>query len=332
MWVLQPWRPGFRMRWAEARSVARFGLALSGYGVVNYFSRNGSGLVIGRFLGSTALGYYQNGFLLMFYPQQVITALVSSVALPPLSRVQHDNERFRAGILNLSALLAILLFPVMLGLVVTSDLVVAVVLGSKWRTSAPVLSILAVTGLIQAASASTVQIFTAKGRTDILFRWSIITGGMGIVSFLAGLHWGIQGVAAGYALVTIALLLPLLRSALRLIGMTVETYCRALAPILAVTLGMAVCVSGWRLVMMAAGVGSSLWLLITSVTVGVASYGALAFWAWPAAVRSLVQFVSSTDIAPMRRAAQLLLQWRERAATAERGVGEEAGAAQESSP
>lgn len=311
MWVLHPWRPRFCLRWADVRQVASFGLNLSGYGIVDYFSKNGANLVVGRFLGSAQLGFYQNAYALIFYPQQVVAALVSSVSLAPLSKVQRDDERFRAGLLKLSAFTALLLAPLMLGLLVTSDLVVAIVLGPKWSASAPVVSILAIGGLLQMLSASTLPTFIAKGRTDLLFRWSLVSGALNLAAFLAGARWGIQGVAAGYVLVSAALLVPLLRSALGLVGMRVRSYLRSLAPLVGIALGMAACVALWRLALAAAGAGG-VWLAFgTSVPLGVAAYCLLGYWIWPDALRNLVEDFGSVHVAGLRHIARFVLRWRE---------------------
>ncbi|NIQ52764.1 MAG: oligosaccharide flippase family protein, partial [Gammaproteobacteria bacterium] len=54
-------RPGLRPRLAHAREVAGYGLNVTGAGVLGFVLQNADNALIGRFLGSTALGYYEVG-------------------------------------------------------------------------------------------------------------------------------------------------------------------------------------------------------------------------------------------------------------------------------
>jgi hypothetical protein len=135
-----------------------------------------------------------------------------------------------------------------------------------------------------------------------------------MIAFLAGLPWGIRGVAATYVVVTGVLLVPMLRSALALIGMPLAAYLKNLAPVLAITLGMAASVLAWRWAMAAAGVRQLHWMLGSSVAVGIGSYCALALWAWPPAVRNLFELLRSADVGVVKGLAQRVVEVRARPA------------------
>ena len=300
MWVLHPWRPSFAMNWVDCRPVLRFGLNLSGFGIVNYFSRNADNLIIGRALGPASLGFYQNSYSLMYYPQQTLTSTTSNALLAALSKTQNDKSRFRQALLHLAAAFSFALFPLMLGMAVTADLIVRVVLGPQWGPAAPLLAILAVAGLLQSCSAPTGQIYVPTGNTSLLFRWSLVTSGTTVLGFLAGVHWGTIGVATAFAVVQILLLYPLLRVALRLIDLPVKSYLRALLPALWISLGMAVVVILWRLGMRAAGVSQPQFLLSSSVALGGLAYFALIWITRPAAVLDMLDVVGNSDVALLR--------------------------------
>ena len=58
-----------------------------------------------------------------------------------------------------------------------------------------------------------------KGRTDLLLRWGIFSGLLTVLSFVIGLPWGILGVTAAYAVMSILLSYPSFAIPFRLIGL-----------------------------------------------------------------------------------------------------------------
>jgi PST family polysaccharide transporter len=287
MWTMHPFRPALVMRWSHFRAVSNFGLNLSGFGIVNYFARNGDNLIIGHSLGSAALGYYQNAYSLMFYPQQLVTSTVSNVLLSPLARVQDDVDRFRAGTLRIATSMAVVIFPMMLGMMVTADLVVAVALGPKWGAAAPLLAVLAVAGLVQAAVAAAGPVLIAKGRTGMMLKLGIYSACVYFGCFLIGSRWGTMGVAvacvAGSLLQFVAL-----KVFLNAAQLSMWTYWRALLPVLLAGLGMAAVVALWRLGMNALHVTSVPLLTVSSIAIGTASYLGLAMLLCRAVLEDLV--------------------------------------------
>ena len=58
LWMITPWRPDFSLQWHALKDLTKFTLNLLGFSVFNYWTRNSDNLLVGRFVGSTALGIY----------------------------------------------------------------------------------------------------------------------------------------------------------------------------------------------------------------------------------------------------------------------------------
>ena len=58
MWVVSPWRPTRSFSFAELRQIFRFSANLTGFNLLNFVSRNADNTIIGRVMGSAALGVY----------------------------------------------------------------------------------------------------------------------------------------------------------------------------------------------------------------------------------------------------------------------------------
>ncbi len=197
------WRPKIIFDLAEIKTVAGFSLNLSGFNITNYFVRNADYLLIGKFLGAQELGYYSLAYRIMLYPLQNVTAVVSRVMFPLYSRIREDNSRFRNAYLRIAASIAIITFPMMVGMLGVSNHFVIAVFGEKWRVVGILLMIFSPIGLLQSIEATTGSIYQAQGRTDWMFRWGIFTGILAVIAFIIGLKWGITGVATSYLVVTL---------------------------------------------------------------------------------------------------------------------------------
>ncbi|TWL36748.1 Teichuronic acid biosynthesis protein TuaB [Bacillus licheniformis] len=71
----------------------------------------------------------------------------------------------------MTKLLALISFPLLIGLTTVSDLFVEVVFGEKWLQAVPVLNILAIVGLLRVLMNPNGSVLLAKGRADLAFYW-----------------------------------------------------------------------------------------------------------------------------------------------------------------
>ena len=58
--------------------------------------------------------------------------------------------------------------------------------------------ILAITSIEQSIGTNIGWIFLSQGRTDVLFKLSIFTASIIVISFAVGLRWGVEGVGIAY--------------------------------------------------------------------------------------------------------------------------------------
>ncbi len=239
LWVQSSWRPPWRFAWSDIRSMRSYSLNLVGFNIFNYFARNADNLLIGRYLGVSALGYYSLAYNLMLFPIQNIVRVVGRVLFPAFSRVQHDNVRFRRGYVRICTIIAAVTFPLMMAMTVVADPMIAVLFGTQWMPSATLVMILAPLGMIQSLGTTVGDIYTAKGRTDWMFRWGLVAGSAVIVSFLVGLNWGVIGVATAYAVTSgILLFYPNFAIPFKLIDLPISEWLKALWPGFKYTIAM----------------------------------------------------------------------------------------------
>lgn len=209
-YLVCPWRPG-RFSWnASVRSMLAFGGNLTGYRMVNYLVRNVDNLLIGRFYGPLQLGLYAKAYALLLLPLQRIAIPIGSVAIPALSRLVDQPERYRQAYINIQAKVCLVTMPLVAFMISTADWTILVLLGPKWFEAATMFAWLGVSGLIEPFSYTTIWLFLTQNRTRQQFYWGIISSTLMVAAIVAGLPWGPLGVSIAYGVVSLCIRMPLL--------------------------------------------------------------------------------------------------------------------------
>ncbi|MFN2744470.1 MULTISPECIES: teichuronic acid biosynthesis protein TuaB [Bacillus] len=168
---LKKWRPSFVFAVREVSGFFSFGAFQLASRLVNRLGANIDMILIGRFLGAEALGIYNLAYQIITIPVLKINPIITKVAFPVFSKNQRDNGTLREGFLNMTKLLALVSFPLLIGLTTVSDLFIEVVFGEKWLQAVPVLNILAIVGLLRVLMNPNGSVLLAKGRADLAFYW-----------------------------------------------------------------------------------------------------------------------------------------------------------------
>ena len=239
LWYLSNWRPKLLFHWPEIKRVSGYSLNLTGFTIVNYFARNADYLLIGRFLGATQLGIYTLAYRIMLYPLQSISTVVSRVMFPVCSQLRDDDARFRAAYLRTVAMIALATFPMMLGIYSVARPLVLTIFGAKWVSVIPLIAILTPVGLMQSITTTVGTIYQAKGRARTFFAWGVVSSLLIVVGFLAGLRWGVLGIAKSYAIVMLVLVIPCFVIPFRFIELKLKAFAAVLVRPLVASLMMA---------------------------------------------------------------------------------------------
>ncbi len=203
VWIVCRWRPGRPMRNSGIRSMLKFGRNLTGYAMVNVFAKNLDSLLIGRFWGPQELGLYSKAAQVASMPTDQINDPLNSVAIPALSRVADEPERYRLAYLRILQKIVMVTIPGIALMIVTADWVVALLLGPQWKNAAFILILIAIAGLTQPVMNSMGWLLITQGRTHHMFQWALISAPIGVISIIIGLPWGAAGVAASYSIIRV---------------------------------------------------------------------------------------------------------------------------------
>ena len=207
-WAVSPWRPTRPTANAGTRPLIHFGANLTVSGVLYTFARGADGVLIGRFLGTEALGLYARASALLTKPMERLLSPIYQVIVPALSRLQSDPDRYRKTYLQVFQATAIAGFVFAGVCAPVARPLVIVILGPKWEAAAPVFGAMSLAALFVPLSAAASWLYMSQGRGRALLLTCGITAITMTSAFAVGLHWGPAGVALAYSIWGIALDLP----------------------------------------------------------------------------------------------------------------------------
>jgi O-antigen/teichoic acid export membrane protein len=199
VWRFSPWRPRAVYSTDSLRRLGSFAGKTSGARILGYVNLNADNFLIAKFLGAVPLGVYTVAYNVMFAPLSRLALPIQQVLFPAFARMADDPPRVGAAWLRGNRLVAAVSVPAFVGLIVVAPDFVPAVLGDRWHKAIPVLQLLCIAGLAQSLQSLNHSILQALDRAGALLAFMIFSATLTVAAFVVGLHWGVVGVAAGFA-------------------------------------------------------------------------------------------------------------------------------------
>ena len=279
LWRASPWRPRAVFSFESLRGMASYASNVFGTRMLGWGTSNLDNLLIGRSLGPSQLGTYSIAFSVMLTPVTRIANPLLQVFFPAFSQMR-DPKRIGAAWLRGVRMVAVVVVPAMLGVMAVAPEFVEVAFGERWNDAVPVIQILAPVGILQAVVALNHGVLQAVDRTHTQFRFTVVLSILLVVGFVAGLPWGITGVATAYLVVTVVCQPVFIRLTSHAVGLKVRDWVRSVAAVLQAGIVMLVVLLAARELLVSADVAASL-RLIALVATGILIYVPLVAWRAP---------------------------------------------------
>lgn len=207
LWWLSPWRPCWHWRLGTIRGMFRFGAWVSIGNVLDVLYTNGISLLIGKLFGMRELGFYNRAVVTQAMPGSILTAMVSRVALPLLAERQDDPAALRDGVRTATTVTMMINVPIMVGMALLSREITVVLFGQRWLPTAPILAVLAISGILLPMHVINLQAILATARSDTFIRIELAKKVCGLAFIVIGSQWGVVGLAWSQVALSIVALL-----------------------------------------------------------------------------------------------------------------------------
>jgi O-antigen/teichoic acid export membrane protein len=245
-WVVAKWLPKARFDGGVARKMGHFGLGIFGDRFLGYFQSYGVDIFLGALLSPSAVALYRVGARLVTAGVTVITEPLRQLNWKLLSDAAHEGRSVPHTAERSIGIMFGLMAGPMIGLVVTADLAVNLLLGSKWESSTPIVQVLALAALVSTPQLLTESALGVQSKT----RWlpAVRAGAVAtlfVMLVLLGRH-GAGGAAWGQLIAAVVLSVASIAVQWRLIGIRPRGYIADLLVYGAAAGAMALTAIAWR--------------------------------------------------------------------------------------
>ena len=196
------WLVPTRMDRAVVGDVFRFGTPLWLGASASFFSGKWDNLLISGLFGTGQLGLYNLGYNLADIPTSHVGEHIGDVLLPSFTRIDEGAQR--RALVRSAGLLALIVFPLAVGLGAISDTLVRALFNEEWQGVAPYLTILSALSVARPIGWVIFSYLQARHRvrTVMVLEVGKLAALLGFIAALSvfGPLWSAAGVGVGYAL------------------------------------------------------------------------------------------------------------------------------------
>ena len=208
-WSLCRWRPAWPRPAAGVRELLAFGISVTGVNLTAAIGRSIDQILLGWAWGAAVLGLYERAVKLLLTPINNLSVPLYGVGMPTLSRIVHQEERYRRAFNELFENLAMVLLPGAALLAVTADWIVHILFGPRWAPATPLVAWFAAAAVFLPLVQMAGLLYLSQNRPREMVRAGLIDLALCVVAVSGSVHFGAVGIAAALALVGIGLRLPI---------------------------------------------------------------------------------------------------------------------------
>lgn len=207
-WLTSGFIPILILRGTGVRRMLKIGGNFTASKFVNYLSRNGDNILIGKFCGEADLGHYSKAYSLLLLPMQQMVAPMNRVAVPALSRLQSDPARYRAFFRNGVSIALAFQIPVAAFAAIAGREIILAFLGPDWQASIPIFYALIPNLLMATTAPATQWVYLSRGDTTRLLKNVLANSTLVLLSFAIGISFGAVGVAIAFSIASCIARIP----------------------------------------------------------------------------------------------------------------------------
>ena len=195
LWVVNPWRPKFVFSVVSARKLFGFGGYMLASGLLDMVYTRMYTVLIGRLFGVRELGYYNRADGTKQLPAGVLAGILSRVSFPVFSQAAGDPARLCNGVRMSVRMIMLVNVPAMIGMAAVAEPLVITLFGAEWAPAVPILKVLCLAGIFWPLHVINLNVLMAMGHSRLMFRLEVVKKLVGIPLLIAGVKFGVMGVA-----------------------------------------------------------------------------------------------------------------------------------------
>lgn len=194
LWITVGWRPKRVFSFKRLKSLFSFGWKLLASALLDVGYNQLRALIVGKKYSAEDLAYYNRGEQIPNLAISNINNSIDSVLLPSMSIAQEDKQRVKQMLKRSISVSSFVLLPVMAGIAVTANSLVAVLLTEKWNAAIPYMQLFCLIYAFYPIHTANLNAMKAMGRSDYFLKLEIIKKIIGIGLLLGAMWISVQAI------------------------------------------------------------------------------------------------------------------------------------------
>ena len=164
-------------------------------------------LIIGKVLGTFAVGLYSRAASLSDQFRLLISGAIGSVFYPAFARLRDRGEPLGPAYLRVCSGYSAVVWPGMAALALGAEPIVRLLFGEAWMGTAPPLTMIALAEIMLISLPLVSDLPILLGRLNRLLAFNLADTALSIALLIVGCRWGVEGAAASRLVYAFAWLL-----------------------------------------------------------------------------------------------------------------------------
>lgn len=189
-----PRLPGLR----GLKEAFRFGTTASGIYIFGQVGKSAPDMVIGRAVDMAGVGHYSRAFGVLQILHVSVLGVVSRVALPYFAKADRESNAMHYAFMQASRNVLAVGWPFCVVVAILAGPIIDVLYGQKWLDSAPLLSLLAISLMIDLLFWNSKEAILATGNVKASAGLQIVTQCVRVACLLASAPFGLTAICASF--------------------------------------------------------------------------------------------------------------------------------------
>jgi lipopolysaccharide exporter len=172
-----------------------YGLKVFCTNVINWITNNIDRVIIGRMFQAAQIGHYSLSYNLVSNPTTTIISVIQSALFSTSARVQDDLDRLRKALLTMIGAVTLVLFPVFVGIAVSSETILQSLYGDSWLDAAHLLQPIALAMPFYLLLGMATPLLWVSGRTKTEFAIQVPVAILFASAAMLAAHHSLQAVS-----------------------------------------------------------------------------------------------------------------------------------------
>ncbi|MBW7943769.1 oligosaccharide flippase family protein [Patescibacteria group bacterium] len=208
-WLMFNVRPRLNYISSRAREIFTNMKGLNILSILGYASENVDSLIVGKVVGTSGLGIYQNSYGFTHKLNLQLAKSVQHGTFPVYARMSNDQPRLRRAYLRTVSTSIGIFTVIAIPFFLFPELTVSILLGDKWLEAVPLIRPLLIAGIIQSVAAISSSLLVSRRAYFWMNANLLMTVvSMAMLVFILGTRYGLIGAVIG-VLLSRAMALPI---------------------------------------------------------------------------------------------------------------------------